>query len=59
MFWEYLSIIETIKKYLQTTKELEFLKMQMTKEITTQILESEKFGKKMLLEGQLQIIFKK
>jgi hypothetical protein len=59
LFWEYLSIIETIKKYLQTTKELEFLKMQMTKEITTQILESEKFGKKMLLEGQLQIIFKK
>jgi hypothetical protein len=39
------SIAQAIKKYSQTTKELEFLKMQMTKQI----------GKKLLLEGQLQM----
>jgi hypothetical protein len=30
--------------------------MQMTKEIMTQILESEKVGRKLLLEGQLQMV---
>jgi hypothetical protein len=35
------SIVETIKKYSQITKELELLVMQMTKEIMTQILGSE------------------
>lgn len=29
--------------------------MQMTKEITTQILKSEQVGRKLLLEGQLQM----
>jgi len=29
--------------------------MQMTKKITTQILDSEQIGKKLLLEGQLQM----
>jgi len=30
--------------------------MQMTKEIMTQILESEQIGRKLLLKGQLQIV---
>jgi hypothetical protein len=30
--------------------------MQMTKEITTQILKSEQVGRKLLLEGQLQMV---
>jgi hypothetical protein len=30
--------------------------MQMTKEIMTQILESEQVGRKLLLEGQLQMV---
>jgi hypothetical protein len=37
---ESLSIAKTIKKYSYTTKELELLKMQMTKRVMTQILES-------------------
>jgi hypothetical protein len=52
---EFLFIAQAIKKYSQTAKELEFLKMQMTKEITTQVLDSERVGKKLLLEGQLQM----
>jgi hypothetical protein len=35
---------------------MEILKMQMTKDITTQILENEQAGKKLLLEGQLQMV---
>jgi hypothetical protein len=49
------SITKAIKKYSQIAKELELLKMQMTKEITTQILEGEQVGRKLLLEGQLQM----
>jgi hypothetical protein len=30
--------------------------MQITKEITTQILESEQVGRKLLLDGQLQMV---
>jgi hypothetical protein len=30
--------------------------MQLTKEITTQILKNEQVGKKLLLEGQLQMV---
>jgi len=50
------SIVEIIKEYSQTTKELKFSKMQMTKEITTQILKSEQVERKLLLEGQLQMV---
>ncbi len=55
MFGESPSIAKTIKKYSYTTKELELLKMQMTKKITTQILESQQVARKLLLEGQLQM----
>jgi hypothetical protein len=53
--WESPSIAEAIKKYSQIAKELKLLKMQMTKEIMTQILESEQVGRKFLLESQLQM----
>jgi hypothetical protein len=56
LFEESPSIIKAIKKHSHTTKELELLKMQMTKEIMTQILKSEQVGRKLLLKGQLQII---
>jgi hypothetical protein len=49
------SIIEAIKKYSQTTKEMELLEMQMTREITIQILENEQARRKLFLEGQLQV----
>jgi hypothetical protein len=47
------SIAKAIKKYSKTTKELELLKMQMTKKIKTQILESEQVGRKLSSEAQL------
>ncbi len=50
------SLVEAVKEYSQIAKELEFLKMQMTKEIMTQILESEQVGRKLLLEGRLQMV---
>jgi hypothetical protein len=50
------SLVEVMKKYSQIAKELELLKMQMTKKIMTQILESEQVGRKLLLEGQLQMV---
>jgi hypothetical protein len=55
LFGEFPSIAEAIKEYSQTAKELELLKKKMTKEIATQILESEQVGRKLLLKGQLQM----
>ncbi len=55
MFGESFFTVEAIKKYSYTTKELEFLKMQMTKKIMTQILESQQVGWKLLLKGHLQM----
>jgi hypothetical protein len=51
------SIIEAIKKYSQTIEEMELLEMQMTSEITIQILENEQARRKLPLEGQLQMDF--
>jgi len=56
LFGEYPSIVKIIKEYSQIAKELKLLKMQMTKEIMTQILKSEQIGKKLLFEGQLQMV---
>jgi len=47
------SIVETIKEYTQNAKEMEILKIEMTQDITKQILENEQVGRKLLLEGQL------
>jgi hypothetical protein len=47
------SIVETIKKYIQNAKEMEMLKIEMTQDITKQILENEQVGRKLLLERQL------
>lgn len=43
-------------KIFTNCKKMEILKMQMTKDITTQILENEQAGRKLLLERQLQIV---
>ncbi len=56
MFGESPSIVKIIKEYSQIAKELKLLKMQMTKETTTQILKNEQIGKKLLLEGELQMV---
>jgi hypothetical protein len=56
LFGQSPSIVKIIKKYSQIAKELKLLKMQMTKEITTQILKSEQIGKKLLSKGQLQMV---
>jgi len=47
------SIVETIKEYTKNAKEMEILKIEMTQDITKQILEYEQIGRKLLLEGQL------
>ncbi len=47
------SIIETIKEYAKNAKKMEILKIEMTQDITKQILEYEQIGRKLLLEGQL------
>jgi hypothetical protein len=47
------SIVETIIEYTQNAKEMEILKIEMTQDITKQILENEQVGRKLLLEGQL------
>jgi hypothetical protein len=55
LFEESPSVAKAIKKYSQIAKKLKLLKIQMTKEITNQILKIEQVGKKLLLEGQLQM----
>jgi hypothetical protein len=37
-------------------KEIEFKKMEMTKFITFQVLQSEEKGKQMMIQGQLQLV---
>jgi hypothetical protein len=44
------SIAKTIKKYTQPTKKKDILNMEMTKDITKQILKNEQVGRKVFLE---------
>jgi hypothetical protein len=53
LFGRSLSIVETIKECTQNAKEMEMLKIEMTQDITKQILENEQVGRKLLLERQL------
>jgi len=40
----------------QVVKEIELKRMEMTKFITSQMLQSEEKGKQMMIQGQLQLV---
>ncbi len=46
-------ITYAINKFTHVVKEIEFLKMEMTKFITPQMLQNENNGKQMMIQGQL------
>jgi uncharacterized protein YoxC len=48
-------IIDAIKEFSIGVQEIEKLKINMTKRITSQMLQSEKKSKHMVLQSQLQI----
>jgi uncharacterized protein YoxC len=49
------AIIDAIKEFSIGVQEIEKLKINMTKRITSQMLQSEKKSKHMVLQSQLQI----
>ncbi len=49
------SLQRVIKKYAQIAQKMEDLKMQLPRDITTQILENKQVKRKMHLDGQLQM----
>jgi hypothetical protein len=47
------TITYAINKFTHVVKEIEFLKMEMTKFITPQMLQNENNGKQMMIQGQV------
>jgi hypothetical protein len=49
------TIVDAIKKSLEGVKEIEMMKMEITKTITTQMFQSEETSRKLIVQGQLQM----
>jgi hypothetical protein len=50
------AIADAIHNFTCVVKEIEFLKMEMIKFITSQMLQSEENGKQLMIQGQLQLV---
>jgi argininosuccinate lyase len=51
LFTSSFAITNAINKFTHVVKEIEFLKMEMTKFITPQMLQNEDDGKQMMIQG--------
>jgi hypothetical protein len=49
-------ITNAINNFTHLVKEIELKKMEMTKFVTSQMLQNEKKGKQMMIQGQLQLV---
>jgi hypothetical protein len=47
------TIVNVINNFIHVVKEIEFLKMEMIKFVTSWMLQNEKNGKQMIIQGQL------
>jgi hypothetical protein len=50
------TIAEAINNFTHVLKEIELKRMEMTKFITFQMLQSKEKGKQMMIQGQLQLV---
>jgi hypothetical protein len=50
------TIVDAINNFTHVVKDIELKKMEMTKFITCQMLQSEEKCKQMMIQGQLQLV---
>ncbi len=50
------AIVDAINNFTHVVKEIELKKMEMTKFITSQMLQSEEKCKQMMIQGQLHLV---